>query len=185
MFPFTLSICMNEDKLLQAINGDRDAENQLFSDLLTRFLTITNYRVRDSALAEDIALEACQIVINKYKTQNIYTSFNAWAQGILNLHIRHCLSKEVKKDHVMVRHDYKVNNELKLGISAELEVQLLDCFKLLLLKNNRYARVINLAYQGYKTIEICKKLSISRTNYYALLSRAREILWKCLKKGEF
>lgn len=175
---------MNTETLARAKEGDRKAENRLFSELLSKFLTITYYRVRDKELSRDIATEACQIIYCKYRTEKIVTSFEAWAQGILNTHIRHCLSKEIKRDAALTKLEFPIGEEISIESSEEFKLQLKYCFKRLLVLNNRYARVINLAYQGFKSSDICKKLSISRTNYYVQLYRAREVLWKCLTKGD-
>ncbi len=175
---------MNVDTLARAIAGERGAEELLFTELVSKFRTIACYRVRDKELARDIALEACQVVYSKYKSETFAVSFEAWAQGILDLHIRHCLSKEIKRDAVLTRSDLPVGEEVVTESSEESRIRLQHCFRRLLEINNRYARVINLAYQGYRTPEICKRLSISRTNYYVLLSRARDVLWKCLSEGE-
>ena len=165
---------------MRAKEGDREAEDRPFAYLVDKFLTITCYRVRDTELAKDIALEACHTIIKKYKSENIKTSFEAWAHGILNIHIRHRLSSEMKQKARMTRHEFQLNKEINVDASQDFKVRLRQCFKRLIEKNIRYARVVNLAYQGFRSNEICKKLSISRTNYYALLSRARESLWNCL-----
>ncbi len=175
---------MKEKILARAKEGDRNAENCLYSELVNKFMTIACYRVRDKELARDIALEACQIVYSKYKTESISTSFEAWAHGILNTHIRHCLSKEVKRDALLTKYEFPVGDEINLESTDEFRIQLRYCFKRLLERNKRYARIINFTYQGFKSSDICKKLMISRTNYYVLLWRAREILWNCLTKGD-
>ena len=65
-----------------------------------------------------------------------------------------------------------------------LERQLLDCLRALNRSNGRHARILNLHYQGYSVEEICRRLSLTRTNFYTILSRARTILLACLEKGD-
>jgi len=64
-----------------------------------------------------------------------------------------------------------------------LELKLLDCLKKVGQKNIKFARTLNLKYQGYSVEEICDRLEISRENLYTILSRARSALELCLEKG--
>jgi DNA-directed RNA polymerase specialized sigma24 family protein len=60
----------------------------------------------------------------------------------------------------------------------------MDCFRKICRSNNRHARVLNLHYQGFTTVEICRRLDISENNLYVLLSRARRALELCLGKDD-
>lgn len=65
----------------------------------------------------------------------------------------------------------------------DLEMNLARCLRRLIQSYPRYARVLNLKYQGYSTEQICEKLRITRDNLYVLHSRARAELKGCLAKG--
>jgi DNA-directed RNA polymerase specialized sigma24 family protein len=62
--------------------------------------------------------------------------------------------------------------------------KLIDCFHKVHRVNRRHARILNLHYQGYSTLEICDKLGVTENNMYVLLMRARKALAICLGKGE-
>ena len=57
--------------------------------------------------------------------------------------------------------------------------------KKLILANNRFARVLNLVYQGYKNDEICQRLSINSGHFYVILGRSRERLRHFLDGGKY
>jgi DNA-directed RNA polymerase specialized sigma24 family protein len=46
----------------------------------------------------------------------------------------------------------------------------------------RHARILVMKYQGYRTAEICERMSITPNNLYVTLSRARAMLKACLEK---
>jgi DNA-directed RNA polymerase specialized sigma24 family protein len=46
--------------------------------------------------------------------------------------------------------------------------------------NPRYARVLNLIHLGYNTEEICRRMKLTRSNLYSIVSRARALLSDCV-----
>ncbi|MDH4034538.1 MAG: hypothetical protein OEV80_12145, partial [candidate division Zixibacteria bacterium] len=64
-----------------------------------------------------------------------------------------------------------------------LKRRLLDCLKKIRSTNLRYARILNLQYQGFDTEDVCRRLAVTRSNLYSLLSRARTVLELCLEEG--
>ncbi len=77
------------------------------------------------------------------------------------------------------------NVEPGIGNSGDPEVRrrLLSCLEKVAGANLRYAEVLRLTYEGYDTESICRNLKIKPNNLYVILSRARMMLKKCLKKG--
>ena len=65
-----------------------------------------------------------------------------------------------------------------------LKEQLLFCLERVGQSNRRYARILNLYYQGYTTDEVCLRLGINANHSYVALWRARSLLEICLEKGD-
>jgi RNA polymerase sigma-70 factor (ECF subfamily) len=63
-----------------------------------------------------------------------------------------------------------------------LASKLMECFKKLVNSNQKYARVLNLRYQGYSSDEVSQRLEIDVNNLYIILHRARKALLSCLKE---
>jgi len=68
--------------------------------------------------------------------------------------------------------------------NPELRIALMDCLKKILLIYPRYAAVLNMVYEGYLTVEICKELEVKPNNYYVILNRGRAVLKRCLETGK-
>ena len=135
--------------------------------------------------AEDLAQEACLTILQKYKTETFQKSFEAWAYGVLKMKIGNYIQGPLKKQKRMVP-ELEMRTPLKSEPQAslsDLRRQLLGCLKKLIKLNPAYARALNFVHQGFKTGEICQKLSITRNHFYVILSRGRHMLETCLKTG--
>ena len=66
---------------------------------------------------------------------------------------------------------------------ALLKRRLIDCLRKLNGAYSRHARILNLAYKGFRAPEISEKLNIKTNNVYVLLHRARRLLKECLETG--
>ena len=172
--------------LARAREGDKSAEKQLFEYLFVRFRLFAKHRVREEEEAEDIAQEACITVLEKYRSERFTEGFQAWAYGVLKMKIgNHLQSAAAKQSRIMTQ---PATNWVR-GMSSPssdpvLRRRLVDCLRKILKVNRRYARALNLAYQGYETDEICKKLNLGRNNLYVILNRGRSMLRTCLETGE-
>lgn len=166
----------------KAKTGDKQAEKQIFDYLFVRFkyLAKRNIGIED---CEDLAQEACITVLEKYKDEEFTISFTAWAYGVLRMKIGNYLQS---KQRISGKRS-SLNEEVKLSQDSTTEprlIQLLiECIKEISKAYLRYARTLNLNYQGYSTEEICKRLDITTSNYYVILNRGRAMLKKCLGKG--
>ena len=171
--------------LARAKAGDQKAEKQLFQILRARFMTVAKRRVWEKEEAEDVVQEACVTVLQKYKTEEFREGFRAWAYKVLRMKIGNYLqSKKVRQDEYS--HGSSAERLLESETSEsnlDLEITLIDCLRKIVKAHPRYARVLNLSYQGYKAEEICNRLQVTRSNLYSLLSRSRAMLSKCLETG--
>jgi len=168
-----------------AQRGDKTAENQLFEHLSVRFSSIAGHRIWNQQDAEEVCQVALKTIWEKYREINFEKSFAAWAHKVLDNKVRKFY--EEKR-----RNQNNIGTLDKEGVYAgspenpdpNLRRKLLDCLKMINRTNNRYARVIVLQFQGYKTQEICRRLKITRSHLYVLLSRSRSLLRLCLDTGK-
>ena len=167
------------DLAQKAIGGDSTAERELFQQLLERFRYLAKRRVGEENY-EDLAQEACTTVFEKYKDEDFTVGFVAWAHGVLRMKIGNYLQKK--------RRTGERETELVDDIGAQqreidtsLKRYLLDCLRELVQAGGYYARILNLAHQGYATDEICERVGITANNYYVTLSRGRSMLKDCLQ----
>ncbi len=173
------------DSLLsRARDGDSTAEKELFEYLLVRFRAFATHRMREDE-AEDVAQEACLVVLRKYKTETFTTGFKAWAYGVMKMeiksHLRTRQSRAAKLDYGS-DYDQAVNGSSS-EVDLDLRIRLSDCLRKIVKRNRSYARVLNLIHQGYGCDEICQKLRIRPNNFYVILSRGRQLMRVCLKRG--
>lgn len=175
-----------QEKLIRAREGDKSAENEIFQYLLVRFKLFAGHKIRDEEDAGEIAQQACITVLEKLKTEKFTKGFEAWAHGVLRMGIKNYFyrmhSAYKKKKQVSSAED--IQSAPDRAGSPDIEIVLTECLEKIIAVNPRYARILNLSYQGYKTDEICRKLNINANNFYVILNRARSLLWTCLQKGE-
>jgi RNA polymerase sigma factor (sigma-70 family) len=169
-----------------ARNGDDGAEKQFIKILSVRFVAIAKRRIGSRDDAEDIAQEACVTVLAKYKVDLSIANFEAWAYGVLRMKIgNHLQKKTTRQEQPLPETELcDTSGEPAQHHDPELGLRLNDCVRKLIVVFPRYARVLNLIYQGYKSDEICRRLKISPNNMYVILSRGRSLLKQCLEKGD-
>ncbi len=163
--------------------GDSEAEDRIFRYLLVRFRHFSARKVGDKHAVEDISQTACITVLEKYRTESFAVEFGAWAYGVLRLTMKkylYQLAQAKNKSAVSITEDVLYKREAPAA-ESNIEASLVGCLMKVARTNRRYARVLNLSYQGYATGEICRKLDINRDHLYVLLNRARSMLWQCLQ----
>lgn len=143
-------------------------------------------RIRNRGDAEEVVQEALMTIYAEYKSITFNASFSAWAYKVLNNRILNSLRK---KQHESQRIDESicpksVPSEVDVNGASDLKRRLLDCLQRIGDRNIRYARILNLHYQGYRTDEICDRLKVIPETFYSILSRARTLLEVCLEKGD-
>ncbi len=176
-----------EELLLQARQGDRSAEDEIFRYLEFRFTYIAKqYLSREDA--EDVAHDTCITVLQKYRTEEFSESFEAWSYGILRFKIGNFFQKQRVRRRLTSSADplcdISENSHQKHDLAPDFLRRLTLCFQRLLDRSPRYARVLNLSHQGYDATYICSKLGIKRGNLYMMLHRGRATLSDCLRRGD-
>lgn len=177
---------MREDELQKLIvrmrQGDRAAEERVFQDLLVRFRAIAQRRLWDDEVAEDAAQDACLTVCQKLREGSTPDHFLPWVHTILRYKIGDRLKERERQRRMLNEKRATSTGQVHRGDSA-LRRQLLDCLKKLVQANQRYARVLAMAFQGIKADTASRKMQVNRNNYYVILNRARDTLRACLETG--
>jgi len=175
---------MNE-LVLKAIAGDTEAEKEVFEELLTTFRFLVRRRLRwvSHEDSEDIAQDACRTVFEKYRSIDFSEGFAQWSYGVLRMKIGNALKK-----HRRDSKDSRAIEDIPLALGAEnpnpgFKIALEKCFRVLLKSHARYARILNLSYQGYDTADICSRMGVTAQNCYSTLNRARSHLMSCLQEA--
>lgn len=168
-----------------AAKGIKEAEKELFELLVVRFRYLATLRLRNKEDAEEVVQEAMIVISKEYKTITIKTSFSAWAHKVLQSQILNYVRSRSRKEK---RFKSEANpddifRKDSMDSAPNLRRKLLDCLRKICAVNSRYARILNLHYQGYTTEEICEKMDITAANFYVILSRARSLLQMCLNTG--
>ena len=169
-----------------ASRGDHQAEERLFEGLSARFRLFVRQRIRNQADAEEVVQETLMTIYKEYRSVEYTKSFSAWAYKVLDNRILGCMQKRKRENG---RTEAGANRDgVQTGASDSstpgLKQRLLECLQKIGSRNVRYARILNLHYQGYETDEICTRLSLKPETFYSILSRARSLLESCLEKGD-
>ena len=169
-----------------ACTGNRVREEELFQFLRARFLFFVRQRIWDEADAEEIVQDALLVIFREYRNMSFDTSFAAWAYRVVEHRILAYLKARKREMGRTVRPADGLDSleQKPLNPHPELKRRLLDCLQKIGHSNRRYTRILNLHYQGYTTVEICARLQLAPSNFYAILSRARSLLDFCLEKGD-
>lgn len=172
---------MLEDLFQRARAGDTRAEGELFRQLYVRFVRFAGHRVgRDEA--EDVAQKACLSIYEKYRTESVEVSYAAWAYGVFKYTLLRAGERVARE-----RSRFEAVENLE-GLAVQpapnplLEGWVLDCFRAILKRHARYARILNLRRLGYDTDEVCRRVGVSSEQYYVYLNRGRNLLKACLSE---
>lgn len=166
--------------------GDESAGEQIYQGLFVRFRVVAKRRVRNECDAEDLAQDACLTVLSKCRTEEFTKNFLAWAYGVLRMKIGNYI-QSARNSREVCCDGTEGERDLRFSVPPSepgLLSSLLDCLRKIVAVHPRYARVLNLAYQGYESDSICRKLNVSRTNMYVILNRGRSLLRRCLQTGK-
>jgi len=166
--------------------GNEKSEKILFQYLRVKFLIITNQRVCNKQVAEDIVQETLMTIIKKCKQAQFEAGFSAWAYKILEYKTLNHIRDSKSRDSKLHQLSYYNNNDKPSYFADDIELKrkLSKCLRKIYKANIRYARILSLFYQGFSAEEISEQLEITNNNFYVILSRARSMLEYCLKTGE-
>lgn len=165
------------------LHGAED-EKTLFQKITVIYRYFAGHKIRNKEDAQEVVQNALMVVAKKYKEIDIKVSFAAWAHQILKNEImKYYRSKATQKETNTEPAENIVNSPVH-SPDPELKNALLECLRKICRTNPRYARTLNLKYQGYETKEICRKLKTTPGNLHVILFRARSLLKACLNKGD-
>lgn len=167
-----------------AVCGGEGAEERLFQSLSESFRLFVQQRIWNRQDAEEIVQDALATIAGKYRGIDFETSFAAWAYKTLENKILHYYRTKRCRESKFSQISNGDLQSTPVSIDPVIKRRLLDCFKKISEVNNRYARILNLRYQGYSTEEVCTRLNATRNTVYILLTRARSMLKFCLEHGE-
>ena len=168
-----------------AWEGQKDAENELFKHLSARFHFFAFHRICDGEDRKEVVQTALTVIFSEYKKIEFTRSFSAWAYRVLDNQVLSYIQtrkRQAGRNEELPESDY-LPDLAGLGDKPGLKRQILECLRKIGKRNVIYIRTLNFHYQGYSTDEICRKLEITRANFYSVLSRARSMLQACLEKG--
>ena len=134
--------------------------------------------------SEDVVQDALLAIAGKYKDIEIRKSFAAWAYKILENKIMDYFKVQRRRESLMDEESEQIGTTAAFELDPIARRRILECLKSVGQVNERFARILNLHYQGYTTEEVCRKMNIKRNYYYVVLSRARSLLSACLDKGD-
>jgi RNA polymerase sigma factor (sigma-70 family) len=174
-----------EQLLVRARAGDRTAEQEMFEYLLARFTYLAQRRI-SAEEARDVAQDACLTVLEKYRTEAPQERFLPWAYEVLRNKIGNYYQHQKVQKRVMadLPPDSPAQSPDRAEADLETRLRLILCMKRLVKAYPRFARILNLIYQGYTTDEICERMRLTANNLYVSLTRSRKLLNNCLEKGD-
>ncbi len=158
-------------------------EDALFRHLNDRFRLFAEQKIRNRLDAEEVIQNALAVVAAKFREIDIQTSFAAWAHKVLSNEILKYYRSKGYQERLFMQMTDSTESGLWMP-DPDLKRRLLDCIRKMCVKHVRYARVLNLSFQGYKAAEISQRLSINPDSLYVILSRARSLLKLCLDSGD-
>ncbi|HUU44538.1 MAG TPA: sigma-70 family RNA polymerase sigma factor [Acidobacteriota bacterium] len=167
-----------------ARTGDQAAEEELFRRLGARFRLFVEHRVGCRQDAEEMVQDTLLVILKKYKKTDITTSFAAWAYRVLEFEILRYYKKKGLRERKFGELQRSESGREGRSSDPTLKRRLLDCLVRIGRQNRKYARILNLHYQGYTTGEVCRRLDLTENYSYVLLSRARSMLAECLDRGD-
>jgi RNA polymerase sigma factor (sigma-70 family) len=167
-----------------ARGGDAAARDRLFEVLSVRLRLFAHQRIWHEEDADDVAQSALMTIAREYTRMDFESSFAAWAYRVLNNRILGYLKSKRAETRKLERLSKVAQPAREKDCDPAVELRLLDCLKKIGRTNKRYARILNLHYQGYTTEEVCRKLKMRRNHAYVTLFRARSLLVACLETGD-
>ncbi len=156
----------------KAIQGDREAQKQIFNAYSHKMLGVCRQYVKDTYHAEDLMLQGFLKVFKNLSSFKDEGSFEGWIRRIM---VNTCINYVKKKQYLeFTDEDYHFNGMITHNIE---NTSVEDIQKLIDTLPDGYKMVFNLyAIEGFKHSEIAKKLSISESTSKSQLFKARKWL---------
>jgi RNA polymerase sigma-70 factor (ECF subfamily) len=167
----------------RAREGNKAAEAQLFQYLSDRFQLFVQQRVQNTEDSRDIVQQTLLSIAEKHRQIDFRTSFAGWAHRVLEYKILdYFKAKRARQKHLERLPDGSQYSRT-IDLDPTVKQHMLECLRKVAQANGRFARALNLHYQGYDSDEICEKLKLKKAYFYVVLSRARSMLEDCLRSG--
>jgi len=160
--------------------GDVSAEKELFLHLTDSFRIFAQHKIRDRADAEEVAQDALTVVAQKYKETSFVSSFAGWAHNILRNTMSSHIRQKASRARLRPQAEAAMADVVHRPVPNEVRQKVLLCLKEVARSNRKFARALNLHYQGFTASEICNRLGVTREYLYVVLARARSMLEACL-----
>lgn len=168
-----------------ALTGNRQAETQLFAELTDSFHILARHRIENEQDAQELVQDVLLTVAQKYRELQVEKSFAAWVYKVFEHKLfTYYRSKQTRRRKVVYMEDCD-QATLTSASDPELKRRLLHCLEKIARTNDRYAKILNLRFQGYSGAEISTTLGYTKNSILSSLSRARAKLKTCLEKGDF
>lgn len=123
-------------------------------------------------------------VASKLGTLRDDTNLIGWAHRVLQIQILRYYRNHYGETRKMSDLDSHQARSASWSPDPVFRETLIGCIARVARSSKRYARVLNLHYQGYTVDEVCEAIGVTRNNYYVILSRARRMLEQCLNENE-
>jgi len=149
-----------------------------------RFLLFLLRRSIDEDDAREIVQDALIAIAKEYKEIIIRHKFSDWAYKILIYRMQMYFRSTKRRKAAMSNLQNKLEAAPDWIPDPVLAPKLLKNLKKVARKNTRYARILNLKFQGYTAKEICDKMELTPNNLYIIVSRARSMLSSFLEQEE-
>lgn len=177
---------MSIDDLYNALkSGDISAENALFRKLHEAFLFFVRHKIWNQEDVEEVVQETLLTISEKYKNIEFESSFSAWAYRLLQFKLMNYYRSKRSRRKLLKGAAQRWRDAPVIDPEEPVLIRkLAECLKKVNAVNHRYARILNLKYQGFSTGEISAKLETTPSNVYNILSRARSLLKLCLEKED-
>lgn len=156
----------------KAIKGDREAQEQIFSQFSNKMLGVCRQYVKDMHHAEDLMLQGFLKVFKNLHQFKNEGNFEGWIRKIM---VNTCITYLRKKNQLEFTDEEFHFNNMVTHNSENTSVE--DIQRLIDNLPDGYKMVFNLyAIEGYKHSEIAEKLAISESTSKSQLFKARKWL---------
>ena len=161
---------MQEEIVIRAKNGDRDAINTLINNHKNMAYSIALKYLKQKADAEDVVQNSFIIVLNAIKNFRSESKFSTWLYKIV---YHECL-KELKRQQKNPERTSETIHESAADETVYSEIKNVEIKKLLASLQPKEYTIISLFYLKEKSInEIIKITGFSKANVKVILHRAR------------
>ncbi len=164
----------------EAQQGNESSERLLFVRLTDSFRLFAQHRLRNRAEAEEVVQDALAVIAQKYKDTAFTSSFAGWAHNVLRNTIAGYIRHKAIRAKLQTQADTALADTVHRPVDNDFRRKVLGCLEQVARSNRRFARVLNLHYQGFASPEICDRLELKKNYLYVLLARARSMLEACL-----